>query len=136
VLGPPERAADHRWGDVTCRTAWWFLPLWPDLRFEALLGPDGSILHEWLVRPEAAPVPRPGHVSDLTPWAYVVGDVAAGFAPVQHRADTVPSRWHVTFSAPDGDGARPYVAHFVWGLLQTVEEPPARQAQEAGRSGR
>ncbi|MGI8329261.1 hypothetical protein ACRYCC_04805 [Actinomadura scrupuli] len=131
VLGPPEGAADRRWGDVVCRAAWWSLPLWPDLRFEALLGPDGSILHEWLVRPEAAPAPWPGHVSELTPWEYVVGDVAARFAPAGHRADNVPSRWQVTFSAPGGDGdggdgARPYVAHFVWGLLQAVEEPPAR----------
>jgi hypothetical protein len=25
------------------------------------------------------------------------------------------------FSAPGEDGPRPYVAHFVWGLLQDVE---------------
>jgi hypothetical protein len=124
VLGPPEGDADRRWGDVICHAAWWTLPLWPDLRFEVLLGPDGSILHEWLIRPEAASAPRLGNVSDLTPWSYVVSDVAARFAPAQHQADTVPSRWHVTFSAPDCDGARSYVAHFVWGLLQTVEELP------------
>jgi hypothetical protein len=130
VLGTPEGGADRRTGDVVCRTAWWTLPLWPDLRFEALLGPDGSILHEWLVRHEAASAPRPDDVTGLTPWSYVVGDVARLFAPVRHQADTLPSRWQVAFSvpdgsAPDGDGVRHYVAHFVWGLLQTVEEPPA-----------
>jgi hypothetical protein len=48
----------------------------------------------------------------------VVGDVAERFAPARHQADTVPSRWQVMFTGPD---ARPYVADFVWGLLQAVE---------------
>jgi hypothetical protein len=129
VLGPPADGADRRLGDVTCRTDRWHLPLWPDLRFEALIGPDGSVLHEWLVRPEEAPAPRLDGVTDLTPWSCVVGDVAERFAPAHHQADTLPSRWQVTFSTP---GARSYVAHFVWGLLQAVEEqdpgrtPPGR----------
>jgi hypothetical protein len=129
VLGPPADGADRRVGDVTCRTDRWHLPLWPDLRFEALIGPDGSVLHEWLVRPEEAPAPRLDGVTDLTPWSCVVGDVAERFAPAHHQADTLPSRWQVTFSTP---GARSYVAHFVWGLLQAVEEqdpgrtPPGR----------
>jgi hypothetical protein len=40
VLGPPVAHADRRLGDVICRLVWWELPLWPDLRFEALVGPD------------------------------------------------------------------------------------------------
>jgi hypothetical protein len=118
VLGPPADVADRRVGDVTCRTERWELPLWPDLRFEALIGPDGSVLHEWLVRPAGAPRPPLATVADLTPWSCVVGDVAERFAPARHQADTVPSRWQVTFTGPD---ARPYVADFVWGLLQAVE---------------
>jgi hypothetical protein len=124
VLGPPADGAERRFGDVACRTAWWDLPLWPDLRFEALIGPDGAVLHEWLVRPDGAAGPRLGDVADLRPWTCVVSDVATRFAPVRHQADTVPSRWEVGFSAPDpgGGGSRAYVAHFVWGLLQTVEK--------------
>ncbi|WP_433172028.1 hypothetical protein [Actinoallomurus sp. CA-150999] len=124
VLGPPASEGDLRMGEVVCRTARWTLPLWPSLRFEALLGPEGSVLQEWLVRPETAVTPRLDTVADLAPWSCVVNDVAERFAPVQHQAETVPSRWHVAFSTPDGDGRRSYVAHFVWGLLQTVEELP------------
>jgi hypothetical protein len=124
VLGPPVTVADHPLGDVVCRTARWPLPLWPDLLFEALTAPDGAILREWLIRPEGARPPRPGTVAELTPWSCVVGDVAGRFGPATHRAGTTPSRWHVAFPAPDGDRERSYVAHFVWGLLQAVEEVP------------
>ncbi|MEV0401492.1 hypothetical protein [Actinoallomurus sp. NPDC050550] len=65
-----------------------------------------------------------GEVDDLAPWRYVVNDVAERFAPVRHQAESVPSRWHVIFSAPDGGRRRSYAAHFVWGLLQAVEELP------------
>jgi hypothetical protein len=125
VLGPPADHADRRLGDVICRVAWWELPLWPDLRFEAVTGPDGSIVQEWLVRPETSAAPRLDGAADLAPWSCVVGDLAGRFAPVQHHADTVPSRWHVVFSSA-ADGARSRVAHFVWGLLQTVEDVPKR----------
>ncbi len=116
VLGPPAGGADRRLGAVVCRSDWWPLSLWPDLRFEALIGPDGTVLHEWLVRPGDQPAPRLDGVEDLTPWSCVVGDVAERFAPAEHHADTLPSRWQVSFTA-QGDA---YVAHFVWGLLQAV----------------
>jgi hypothetical protein len=114
VLGPPAEEADRRVGDVVCRTAWWELSLWPDLRFEAVFGPDGSIVREWLVRPAG-----PRLDGELTPWSCVVGDVAERYAPVRHHPDTTPSRWQVVFSPGDG---RSLVAHFVWGLLQTLTE--------------
>ncbi|WP_460339206.1 hypothetical protein [Actinoallomurus acanthiterrae] len=126
VLGQPESGTERRSGDVICRAVWWTLPLWPDLRFEAFIGPDGSVLQEWLIRPGTTAAPRLGDVTDLAPWRYVVNDVAERFAPVRHQAESVPSRWHVTFSAPDGGRRRSYVAHFVWGLLQAVEELPGK----------
>jgi hypothetical protein len=120
ALGPPAAGADRRLGDVVCRMAWWELPLWPDLRFEALIGPDGSIMREWLVRAPESAVPSFDDAGDLAPWSCVVGDVAERFAPVEHHSGEVPSRWHVVFSA----AGRTRVAHFVWGLLQTVEDVP------------
>jgi hypothetical protein len=86
-----EAYADRRLGDVMCRAAWCTLPLWPDLRFEALIGPNDSILREWLIRPEAVSAPRLDNIADLTPWSYVVGDVAERSAPARHRPDTMPS---------------------------------------------
>lgn len=123
VLGPPSGSAERRFGDVSCHADRWELSLWPDLRFEALIGPDGAVLHEWLVRPEESPAPRLEGVADLTPWSCVVSDVAGRFPAAEHQADTLPSRWQVAFSSADSGESRAYVAHFVWGLLQTVEEP-------------
>ncbi|MEU8347718.1 hypothetical protein AB0C74_38975 [Spirillospora sp. NPDC048832] len=118
VLGPPAGTAERRVGDVACATAWWPpLPLWPELRFEIMMAPDGSVVHEWLVRDDAALVPRLAGVDDLVPWSCVVGDVDARFGAVAHQDGDAPSRWHATITLPDGDR---YVAHFVWGLLQTV----------------
>ncbi|MFC6929499.1 hypothetical protein ACFQHO_03470 [Actinomadura yumaensis] len=112
VIGPPEETRERRVGDVSCRVAWWRLSLWPELRFETLLGPDGTVLHEWLVRADGA---GPRTVDEMVPWSCVVGDLDA-FGPVEHFAGDAPSRWHVRFGA-DGET---YVAHFVWGLLQDV----------------
>ncbi|MFD0688189.1 hypothetical protein [Actinomadura fibrosa] len=117
VLGPAA-VEERRVGDVVCEVAWWPpLPLWPGLRFEVVLAPDGSVAHEWLVRDAGVPVPRLETVDDLVPWSCVVGDLEARFGPVVHQDGDAPSRWHVTFTAPDGAS---YVAHFVWGLLHEV----------------
>ncbi|WP_067452617.1 hypothetical protein [Actinomadura macra] len=118
VLGPPAAVEPRSVGDVSCAVAWWPpLPLWPGLRFEIVMAPDGSVMQEWLVRDAGAPVPRLESVDDLVPWSCVIGDLDARFGAVAHQDGEAPSRWHVTFSTPDGSS---YVAHFVWGLLQTV----------------
>lgn len=117
VLGPPAGVEPRPVGDVPCEAAWWPpLPLWPGLRFEVLLAPDGSVAHAWLVRDGGAPRPRLETVDDLVPWSCVVGDLDGAFAAVAHRDGDAPSRWHATFTTPDGT----FVAHFVWGLLQEV----------------
>ena len=128
VLGPPLEAEEQRLAGIVCQLERWPLSLWPDLRYETLTAPDGTILQEWLVRAEGAPVPSLKDVDDLVPWSCVVGDLDRCFDGVQHQAGEVPSRWHATFTVPDGrpGGAEGeaegpvYVAHFVWGLLQTV----------------
>jgi hypothetical protein len=117
VLGPAA-VAERRIGDVACDVAWWPpLTLWPGLRFEILMAPDGMVLHEWLVRDAGVPVPRLETVDDLVPWSCVVADVDERFGAVAHQDGDAPSRWHATFTGPDGGT---YVAHFVWGLLQSV----------------
>ncbi|WP_433467678.1 hypothetical protein [Spirillospora sp. CA-128828] len=118
VLGPPAAVEERPIGDVACEVAWWPpLSLWPGLRFEIMMGPDGAVMHEWLVRDDGVPVPRLKSVHDLVPWSCVVGDVDERFGAVAHQDGEVPSRWHATLTGPDG---ATYAAHFVWGLLQTV----------------
>ncbi|MEU6034867.1 hypothetical protein ABZ801_05620 [Actinomadura sp. NPDC047616] len=118
VLGPPAGTREQRIGDAVCEAAWWPpFALWPDLRFEILVGPGGSVLHEWLVRPDDAAVPQVRGVGDLEPWCCVVGDLERWFGDVRHHPGEVPSRWHAGFTTADGES---YVAHFVWGLLQQV----------------
>jgi hypothetical protein len=122
VLGPPSEAEERLFGEVVCRLERWPLSLWPDLRYETLTAPDGTILQEWLVRAKDAPVPPLTDVDDLVPWSCVVADLDQRFDGVRHQPGDVPSRWHATFALPDdepGEGPT-YVAHFVWGLLQTV----------------
>ncbi|WP_131739816.1 hypothetical protein [Actinomadura roseirufa] len=118
VLGPPSVTGERRSGDVACATAGWPpLPLWPGLRFEIVLAPDGTVAQEWLVREAGVPVPRLESAADLAPWSCVVGDLDARFGAVAHRDGDAPGRWQAVFTTPDGST---HVAHFVWGLLQTV----------------
>ncbi|MFC5750567.1 hypothetical protein [Actinomadura rugatobispora] len=122
VLGPPSETGERRLGDVGCTVERWPLWLWPELRYETLTGPEGTILQEWLVRAADSPVPELASVDDLVPWSCVVGDLDlrfGGAGTLRHQAGEVPSRWHVTFTREENGGGT-YVAHFVWGLLQTV----------------
>ncbi|WP_405009444.1 hypothetical protein [Kitasatospora sp. NBC_01539] len=137
VLGPPPVVLPRRIGDLDCTAQQWPLPLWPDLRFEILLGPQGGVPHgggphsggpaggpvwnEWLVRAEDVPPPAATTVADLAPWSRVVGDVALAFPPAVLREGSAPTRRHLDFTAPDSAGTpRPWTADFTWGLLQEV----------------
>lgn len=125
VLGAPLAVGEQKAGDLRFEAHQWRLPLWPDLRFEVLSG-AGSVWHEWLVRaPDSAP-PRLDGVRDLAPWSCVVDDVARAFAPAVPMEGTAPSRWRLSFTAPDEAGtARPHIADFTWGLLQEVHPADA-----------
>ncbi|MFJ2191141.1 hypothetical protein ACIOJE_24960 [Kitasatospora sp. NPDC087861] len=124
VLGPPQAAVPRRIGDLACTARQWALPLWPELRFESLLGPAETgrpLLNEWLVRGPDAPAPGLRTLADLTPWSCVVADLGAAFPPARPREGSAPTRFQLDFTAPDADGrARPCTADFTWGLLQEV----------------
>ncbi|MEU0338132.1 hypothetical protein ABZ092_03845 [Streptomyces bobili] len=119
VLGAPESQAARRIGDLDCEALLWRLPLWPDLRFEVLLAPNGAVWNEWLVRAPGAPAPALRTLDDLTPWSCTVDEAARAFAPARPLEGSAPTRWGLAFAAPDGAvRRREVVAEFTWGLLQ------------------
>lgn len=121
VLGAPESVVTREVGDLDCEAWLWPLPLWPDLRFEVLLAPNGGVWNEWLVRAPGAPGPELRTLDDLVPWSCTVDEAARAFAPVRPLEGTAPTRWGLAFTAPDGDGVRrECAAEFTWGLLQRV----------------
>ncbi len=116
LLGAPAERAGRRLGDVVCEALLWPVPLWPDLRFEALAGPDGRVWNEWLVRAPGSPGPALTGPDDLRPWSCTVDEVARAFAPARPLEGDAPTRWRL--GLPDGA-----VAHFTYGLLQFTERP-------------
>ncbi len=130
VLGEPESTTSRRIGDLTCDVLLWPVPLWPDLRFEVLVAPNGVAWNEWLVRAPGAPTPKLETLDDLTPWSCTVDEAARAYAPARPLEGTAPTRWGLAFTALDARGVRrEVVAEFTWGLLQrtTVSDwPPLR----------
>jgi hypothetical protein len=119
VLGTPESTRARRVGDLDCEAWQWPLPLWPDLRFEVLVGDRGAVWTEWLVRAPGAPAPALRTLDDLTPWSCTIDEAARAFAPARPLEGTAPTRWGLAFTAPDAQGVRrEVVAEFTWGLLQ------------------
>jgi len=119
VLGPPETVLTRKVGDLECEAWLWPVPLWPDLRFEVLLAPTGAVWNEWLIRAPGATGPTLRTLADLTPWSCTVDEAARAFAPARPLEGTAPTRWGLSFTAPDEEGVRrEVVAEFTWGLLQ------------------
>ncbi|MCE3034357.1 MULTISPECIES: hypothetical protein [Streptomyces] len=123
VLGEPESVVPRKLGDAECEARRWALPLWPDLRFEVLVGPDGAVWNEWLVRAPGAAPAAPRTLDDLAPWSCTVDEVARAFPPARPLEGTAPTRWGLAFTAPDRDGVpHDMVAEFTWGLLQRTAQ--------------
>ncbi|WP_328452806.1 hypothetical protein OG780_28285 [Streptomyces sp. NBC_00386] len=121
VLGAPESARERRIGDLTCEALQWPVPLWPGLRFEVLLAPNGVAWNEWLVRAPGTPAPALETLEDLAPWCCTVDEAARAFAPARPLEGTAPTRWGLAFTAPDASGVpHACAAEFTWGLLQRV----------------
>lgn len=119
VLGAPESVTPTKIGDLECEAWRWELPLWPDLRFEALVAEKGAVWNAWLVRAPGAPPPVLGSVEDLTPWSCTVDEAARAFAPARPLHGSAPTRWGLAFRARDKGGQQlDMVAEFTWGLLQ------------------
>ncbi|MFD5184491.1 hypothetical protein ACFWMQ_18145 [Streptomyces sp. NPDC058372] len=123
ALGAPETTERRVIGDLECEALRWAVPLWPDLRFEALLAPGGAVWNEWLVRAPGAAPPPPRGLEALRPWAYTVDEVARAFParPLEGSAST-RRRLRITAPVREGGAAREAVAEFTWGLLQEVTE--------------
>ncbi|NNN36336.1 hypothetical protein HLK59_39480 [Streptomyces sp. S3(2020)] len=121
VLGTPQTVLTRKVGDLDCEAWLWPLPLWPDLRFEVLLAPNGGVWNEWLVRAPGAAGPDLRTLEDLTPWSCTVDEAARAFPPARPLEGTAPTRWGLAFTALDGDGVRhECAAEFTWGLLQRL----------------
>jgi len=119
LLGAPEQTVTRRIGDLTCDALRWRVPLWPDLRFEALVGPNGAVWNEWLVRAPGAPAPVLRTVDDLAPWSCTVDEASDAFPPARPLEGSAPTRWGLSFMAPDALGTfREVRAEFTYGLLQ------------------
>ena len=119
ILGAPESTLTRRIGDLDCEALLWPVPLWPDLRFEVLLAPNGAVWNEWLIRTPGAPGPDLKTLEDLTPWSCTVDEAARAYAPARPLEGTAPTRWGLAFTAPDAAGVRrEVVAEFTWGLLE------------------
>lgn len=133
VLGAPVGESDVSIGDVKCRLFHWYLPLWPDLRWELLTSATGSVVNGWLAREQGGAVPELPADGDLEPWSCVIGDVERTYADVKHLEGDAPSRWHVVFTTPTGSGR---LARFVYGLVQTTEVRDFRASPARARSTR
>jgi hypothetical protein len=110
VLGPPDAERGEAVGDVTLSALTWPLRgLWPDLRWELMVGFGGVVLNGWLVRAPDAPLPA---LDKLDPWSCVVGDVVARYPAARQADPGVPSRWIIDLNGR--------CLTFVHGLLQVV----------------
>jgi hypothetical protein len=110
VLGPPATERQMRVGDVTLAVCDWRLPMWPDLRWEALVGDEGVALNSWLVRP--SPLPRLPPPARLRPWSCVIGDALHAYEGAQEINPDIPFHWLVRVGGRE--------LWFVHGLLQAV----------------
>lgn len=111
VLGPEDHLEAVRLGDVTATVAHWRLPLWPDLRWQAIIGAGNVVIDGTLVR--ARDSPTPALPDEPPPWSCVVADTRDRWPDARQIDPEVPTRWLV-----ETDRHRLWFTH---GLLQLVE---------------
>ncbi|HTF10733.1 MAG TPA: hypothetical protein VK659_21425 [Asanoa sp.] len=114
VLGPEDDRHLVRTGDVTATVCHWRLPLWPALRWQAIVGAANVVIDGTLVRAPDTPAPVLPEPPDLAPWSCVVADTLDRWPDARQVNPEVPSRWLVETGM-----------HRLWfthGLLQLVDE--------------
>ncbi len=117
ALGRPDAQRELTFGDADLVASQWALPvLWPDLAWEVVTLPDGTVLHEWLVRAAGAPAVDLRDLAAIPPWSCVVSDLTLAHPSAEQTDLLVASRWGVLV----GD----QLATFVWGLFQEVSDAP------------
>ena len=112
VLGPEDHLETVRLGDVTATVCHWRLPLWPDLRWQAIIGAADIVIDSTLVR--APDTPRPRLPETPEPWSCVVADTLDRWPDARQINPEVPDRWLV-----ETDRHRLWFTH---GLLQRVDD--------------
>ena len=117
VLGRPEEIVPRKVGDAPCRCEQWQLPLWPELRFEAFIGPGDMLLKEHLVRAPDSPRPTLRTLEDLRPWSCVLGDVAVALGPLRQLEGSAPTR-DLALVEVGPEPQTTVATEFVYGLLQ------------------
>jgi hypothetical protein len=116
VLGPADTLRSMELGDVTLTAHTWRLAgLWPELRWEALVGVNKAVAHAWLVRATDAPVPQLPPPSRLLAWSCVVSDVQQRFPAARQAVPETPTRWLIHL---DDEQGQEWQLTFVHGLLQ------------------
>ncbi|MEU7032816.1 hypothetical protein ABZ958_03900 [Streptomyces sp. NPDC046237] len=95
----------------------WELPLWPELRWQVIVGERAAVWGSGLVRAPGAAVPELRGESDLRPWGCTLAEVGNAFPPARARDGSAPTRLRLDFTLPDGT---PRAAEFTWGLLQRL----------------
>jgi hypothetical protein len=110
---------DRRFGDLDVQVRRWPLPPWPQLYWEVLSGPGGSVLNEHLVRMPGSSVPA-ASAHDLRVWEHVLDDVVglpgARWPRPEARVELARREWDGVLLLPGGVRAL-----FVSGLLQGVD---------------
>ncbi|MEU8518265.1 hypothetical protein [Streptomyces sp. NPDC048577] len=106
----------------SCEVLRWPLPLWPELRWEVMIGPLGrrapvDVWGRGLVRAPGFPSPTLRASEDLRPWGCTVAEVGNAFPPARPREGSAPTRLRLDFTLPDGTLR---AAEFTWGLLQRL----------------
>ncbi|MDG4823894.1 hypothetical protein O7635_18720 [Asanoa sp. WMMD1127] len=112
VLGPEDHLEAVRLGDVTATVCHWRLPLWPDLRWQAIVGAANVVIDGTLAR--GPDTPTPPLPETPAPWSCVVADTLARWPDARQVDPEVPARWLV-----ETDRHRLWFTH---GLLQRVDD--------------
>ncbi|MFD0144140.1 MULTISPECIES: hypothetical protein [unclassified Streptomyces] len=115
VLGEP--VARRPVTELDAELLEWELPLWPELRWQVIVGARAAVWGSGLVRAPGAPVPELRDEADLRPWSCTLAEVGNAFPPARARDGSAPTRLRLDFTLPDGT---PRAAEFTWGLFQRL----------------